>query len=138
MPIYVYVCEDGHQFDIYKTIKEIDTPTFCECGKCARRKIVPTMINCDMQPWDYYESPTTGKPIRSYKDRREDMKLSGCVDYDPSMKTEYKKRIQREDKEMDKKVEQTVEKQWSQMDSRKREKLANELLSGADCEIKRL
>lgn len=138
MPIYVYKCENGHEFDVFKSIKDLDTPTYCSCGLEAQRKIVPTMINCDIQPWDYYESPASGKPITSYKERKEDMARTGCVDYDPGMKTDYKKRINRMDAELDKKVEETVEREWDKMDTTKREKLANELLSGAEAKIERL
>ena len=137
MPIYVYVCECGKQFDVYKKIKDIDSETLCECGLEAKRKIVPTMVNFDMQPWEYYESPVSGKPIRSYKDRREDMKTHGCVDYEPSMKKVQRQKIDQMDKELDKKVDETVEREWDKMPTHKREKLANELMSGADVQFER-
>lgn len=36
----------------------------------------------DIAPWDAYESPATGKAITSYAQRREDMKASGCRDWE--------------------------------------------------------
>ena len=138
MPIYVYKCPKGHEFDVFKAIKNIDTPTYCECGEEAKRKIVPTMLNCDMQPWEYYESPVSGKPITSYKQRKEDMERHGCVDYEPSMKKVQKQKIKAEDAALDKKVDDTVEREWEAMPTSKKEKLANELTSGADIELTRL
>lgn len=127
MPIYVYKCENGHEFDVYKKIKDIDKKVVCECGQAAKRKIVPTMINCDIQPWDRYISPASGKLITSYKERREDMKAMGCVDYDPGMKTDYQKRIKNDDLALDKAIDQTVEMEIEKMPSHKKEKLENEL-----------
>ncbi len=138
MPIYVYQCEDGHQFDIYLKIKDLDQKQICKCGKEAKRKIVPTMLNCDIQPWDHYISPASGKLITSYKERREDMAATGCVDYDPGVKTDYQKRIKDGDSKLDKAIDQTVEQEFEKMPSQKKERLANELLSGADCEYTRL
>lgn len=138
MPIYVYKCESGHEFDVFLKLCDYDIPQTCECGQSAARIVVPTMINCDMQSWDYYESPVSGKPIRSYKDRQEDMARHGCVDYEPSMKQAQTNNIKQMDDALDKKVDDTVEKEWAKMPSDKRENLAKELLSGADVELTRL
>lgn len=137
MPIYVYKCENGHEFDVFKKIKDIDQKVVCECGKEAKRKIVPTMLNCDIQPWDYYVSPATGKYITSYKDRKEDMEASGCVDYDPGVKKDYQKRIKDDEARLDKAIDQTVEAEIEKMPSSKKEKLANEL-KHSDIEYARL
>lgn len=137
MPIYVYQCKEGHKFDVFKPLRDIDEPVFCECGSEAKRKIVPTMINCDIQPWDHYVSPASGKLITSYKERREDMKRSNCVDYDPGMRTDYDKSVKDSDRKLEKSIDQTVEKEFERMPTQKRERLANELLSGADVEYSR-
>lgn len=137
MPVYVFRCEKDHQFDVYLKLKDYDKPQICKCGAPAKRKIVATMLNCDIQPWDYYESPVSGKPIRSYKDRKEDMAKHGCVDYEPSMKKVQKQKIKAMDDALDKKVDETVEKEWDKMPSQKRERLASELMGGADIEIER-
>ena len=138
MPIYVYQCKDGHQFDVYKSIKNIDRKEVCKCGKSADRKIVPTMINCDMQTWNRYVSPTTGKLITSYRERREDMARSNCVEYDPGMKRDYDNGVKRADEKLEKSIDQTVEREWEKMPSSKKERLANELSSGVDIEVTRI
>ena len=138
MPIYVFECDKGHKFDRYLKLEDYNNPQTCDCGEKAKRKIVPTMINCDIQPWDYYESPASGKPITSYKERREDMKRHGCVDYEPSMKKTQQRNIKKNDEALEKAIDETVEREFDKMSSQKKEKLANELLSGADVEITRL
>lgn len=95
------------------------------------------MIAPDIQPWDYYVSPTTGQPITSYKQRREDMARSNCVDYEPSLLEERDRKLRNDELRLDKAVDATVEEAIEKMPNRKRERLANELESGADIEISR-
>lgn len=135
MPIYVQKCEKGHTFDVFLKLEDYDEPQMCECGAKSKRIIVPTMLNCDMQNWDSYVSPTSGKYITSYRQRKEDMKASGCVDYEPSMKKVQSNNIKAMDDALDKKVDETVEKEWDKMPTHKRERLASELTAGADIEI---
>ena len=127
MPIYVHECKNGHRFDVFLKIADYDTPQTCECGSPSHRVIVPTMISCDIAPWDAYVSPASGKLITSYKDRRADMEATGCVDYDPGMKTVQKNSIKQADEKLDKMVDETVEKEFEAMPSSKKEKLENEL-----------
>ena len=138
MPIYVFECNNGHKFDLFLKLEDYNSPQTCSCGEKAKRKIVPTMISCDIQPWDYYESPVSGKPITSYKARKEDMARHDCVDYDPGMKDMQKSRIKNEEKALEKSLDETVEREWSKMSTDKKESLSKELLSGADVEIERL
>jgi len=138
MPLYTYECKNGHQFDRILRLKDYKQPQTCKCGAKAERKIMPTMVNCDMQPWDRYISPVSGKPITSYKERREDMKKHDCVDYEPSLRKHQTKHIQDEEAKLEKAMDETVEKEVEKMPIRKREKLAEELTSGADCEYMRI
>ena len=39
-----------------------------------------------------YTSPIDGRPVSGRKQRREDLKRNGCVEYDPAMKAEARKR----------------------------------------------
>jgi len=138
MPIYTYACPDGHQFDRFLKLADYKKPQKCSCGLEAKRKIMPTMVNCDMQPWDRYISPASGKVITSYKERRKDMAETGCVDYEPSMRKHTTKYMEDEDAKLEKAMDETVEKEIEQMPTRKREKLAEELASGVDCEYTRI
>ncbi len=91
-----------------------------------------------MQPWDRYISPASGKVITSYKDRRKDMIETGCVDYEPSLKKDITKHWKSEEAKLEKAIDETVEKEIQAMPMRKREKLSEELTSGADCEYTRI
>ena len=137
MPIYVQKCKNGHEFDVFLSLANYNDPQTCKCGAKAKRKIVPTMINCDMQSWESYESPVSGKPITSYKARREDMARHDCVDYEPSMKQVQRDNIKAMDDALDKKIDDTVDREWHKMPTDKKERLASELIHGADIEIER-
>jgi len=138
MPLYTYECPKGHQFDRILRLADYKKPQTCDCGLEAKRKIMPTMVNCDMQPWDRYISPASGKVITSYKDRKRDMAETGCVDYEPSMVKHQTKHMEYEDAKLEKAMDETVEEEIEKMPARKREKLAEELTSGADIEYTRI
>ncbi len=70
---------------------------------------------------------TTGRYITSKTQRREDMAASGCVDYEPSLIAEQNKRIAREDADLDRKVDEHVEKTIYEMPVEKKERLAAEV-----------
>jgi len=137
MPTYVHLCKKGHRFDVFLRLKDYDKPQKCKCGSASRRVIVPTMIAPDMANWDRYISPATGKLITSYKDRREDMAESGCVDYEPSLKSESVKRTQKNDEKLEKAMDETVEREIEKMTTPQRERLDVELSHGADINISR-
>jgi hypothetical protein len=85
------------------------------------------MFSIDATNFEAYESPTTGRWITSKTQRREDLKVSNCYEYEPSLVAEQQKRFDREDAELDKKVEEHVEKTIIEMPVEKREKLAAEI-----------
>ena len=130
MPTYVLKCENGHQFDKYLPLKEYNDIQLCECGANAKRIMVPTMLSPDIANWDRYISPASGKLITSYKDRREDMKRTGCVDYEPSLKKE--EATNKQEAALEKAIDETVDREIGKMSSSQLEKLGSELSHGAD------
>ena len=129
MPIYEYECEKGHSFDRLLKLDDYKQPQTCDCGAKSRKIITPTMLNCDIAPWDSYISPASGKLITSYKERERDMKATNCVDYDPGMKDVQKNKIASDEKAIEDKVDRTVEMEIDKMSANKREKLGNEMVA---------
>lgn len=129
MPIYSFRCKCGNEFDSYLRLSEYDNPQKCPCGEVAERRICAPMIIDDLPG---YQSPIDGRWIEGRKARQEDLKRSGCVEYEPSMVQEREKREAREDALLDKKVDEIVEKEIYSMPAKKKEKLVAELESGAD------
>jgi putative FmdB family regulatory protein len=124
MPIYEFLCDSGHKFDRFLKLKDYDQPQTCECGRPADKQLSAPMVHVDFPA---YVSPASGKYITSRAERRADMKATGCVDYEPSLKAEQEKRYAAEDAALDKKVEEHVEREIINMPVEKREKLAAEV-----------
>lgn len=134
--IYEYVCGNGHVFERYLPVSEYRSAQTCNCGAMGKRKISRPMLNLDMQPWEGYISPATGKAITSHRERKRDMEESGCVDYEPSLRSENDRNVVKAEQELEKKIDSTVEKAILEMPCDKRERLGNEMAS-MECVIER-
>lgn len=136
MPTYRYVCHSGHTFERFLRFAEFDTPQTCECGELAERRIcAPMMVRVQSIN---YTSPIDGKPITTKQARIEDLKRSGCIEYDPGMRQDYDRRLKENDATLDRSVDDFVDKTVSEMPARKRESLQAELQTGAIAEPVRI
>ena len=134
MPVYRLKCENGHEFDRYLKLDHYNDPQICECGKKAKRIIMPVML---APMFEDYQSPIDGRPITSKQKRHDDLRRNNCIEYDPGMLQDYNARCEEADKQLDKKVDAFVEKEISSMSSDKRNSLAREL-SGTELKYERL
>lgn len=131
--IYEWRCAKGHEFEVSLPVAEYQTPQTCRCGSPARRILsVPKLAygkrDCT------YDSPVDGRPITSWAARRNDLARNGCQEYDPEMKKDVDRRIARENAELERKVDATIESEIERMPVRKREKLDQELRGGANAQ----
>jgi putative FmdB family regulatory protein len=129
MPMYEYACERGHHFERFLKVADYQTPQTCDCGTAGRRVLSLPIVFAQREC--VYDSPVDGRPITSWKQRREDLARNGCQEYDPEMKKDYHRRLEREDRELESKIEATVEAEIERMPGHKREALQNELNGGA-------
>jgi putative FmdB family regulatory protein len=136
MPIYTYHCDNKHRFETYLPVSRYDEPQTCECGASSKRIITAPMVF--VKPDIRYTSPVDGRPITSRAQRRDDLARNNCIEYDPEVKKDFHRRIEREDREFDKAVDETVEREVAHMPARKREKLEAELAGGFDVQPVRL
>ena len=81
-----------------------------------------------------YDSPIDGSPITSKQARIEDMKRSGCIEYDPGMRQDYERRGKESEAKLEKIFDASIDEALAQMPSRKREQLEQELAGGATAE----
>ena len=136
VPTYEYVCERGHDFERVLPVSEYKVPQVCDCGQPASRILsVPKMAW--VQQECRYDSPIDGRPITSYKQRRDDMARNGCREYDPEMRKDADRRAKREAAELEQKFDRTIEQEIERMPVRKKERLQNELSGGASINIER-
>ena len=134
MPTYQYKCDCGKNFDKFLKFSEWTSESLCECGKTANQIILAAPMAI-ISPDICYDSPIDGKPITNAKARREDLARSGCIPYDPEIKKQQKERHEKEDREIEKAIDETVECEIEKMPAVKKERLVNELESGANINI---
>lgn len=85
-----------------------------------------------------YQSPIDGRLISGRAARREDLKRSGCVEYEPSMKDAAIRERAKADADLERKVERTVEKHFYETcNSRQRELIVQALQAGLGTAIVR-
>lgn len=129
--IIYYKCPCGKKFS--KVEEQYKDKAECWCKGTAE-----AVSHIDVDRWvnkphnrmielPSYLSPITGEWVDGRVARRNDLASSNCVEYDPGMKEEQDKRHAREDAQLDKKVDEHVEREIYAMPTEKREKLAAEL-----------
>jgi hypothetical protein len=136
MPTYDLRCDNGHEFEMFLRLAELDEDQICECGRPATRLIRAPMVF--VQADICYDSPIDGRPITSRQARLEDMKRAGCVEYDPGMRQDYDRRVRDNETALDRTLEQSVEASIAQLPARKRETLETELRAGVTAEPVRM
>lgn len=137
MPIYLFKCSDCTlPTELYLRFEDYDDPQVCLCGGGLVRQIcAPMMVS--VSPNICYDSPIDGRPITSVSARTEDLARNNCQPYDPEMKTDYANRLKREDAELDRSVDEVVDREIATMPAVKRERLVNEIASGVNADIVR-
>ena len=116
--IYEAVCLKCGAYHSYvrKVADYLDTPMCCD-QKTDKRLLSAPMMRADIAPWDAFVSPATGKTISSYAQRREDMKASGCRDWEGRKDEEHNAARQKgyDEAELDAKLDATVRTAWANL-----------------------
>jgi len=135
MPLYDIRCDySGKKFERFIKLQDFSAPIFCACGASARRVISTPMFSIDNTG---YSCPVTDKWIGSKHQHAENLRQQGCRVLEPGETTASTKRREADDLALEKAIDNTVEKTIDSWDSDKREKLANELISGLDIAVER-
>lgn len=136
MPLYDIRCEaTGMITEKFIKLADFEKPIFCACGSRAARVIATPMFSVDQTG---YTCPITDKWIGSKRQHEENLRQHGCRVLEDGETKAASKRREAEDAELDKKVEDTVEKTIESWDSAKREQLHNELVNqGLDVVVER-
>lgn len=112
MPLYDFTCECGQRGAHFRKINERDDFPLCACGAVMRRVVSAPAVFADLAG---YESPATGKWIEGRKARLEDLRSSGCVEYDPGMRQDAERRRKEQAVAADQAIEEAVMKTAGEM-----------------------
>lgn len=128
MPLYSYICAEGHPFDRMLKLAEYQAPQKCPCGAEAEKVITaPRFLIVDNTG---YNCPVTGKWISSKRQHEENLKQQDCRVLETGEKEENLRKASEKEAALDAAIEATVEKTIEAMPSEKREKLHTELTRG--------
>lgn len=135
MPLYDYRCErSGRRFERAVKLAEYRSTQYCACNAPGTRIISATRIAVENVD---YLCPITDKWIGSKQAHEENLKQHDCRVLEGGEKEMKAAARQKVDDAFEASVEETVERGFDAMPSEKKEKLANELLSGADIAVER-
>lgn len=136
MPLYDIRCEkSGSTFERQIKLVNFSDPIFCACGSVAKRLISTPRFTVDQTD---YACPVTGKRIASKREHENNLKRQNCRVLEPGETSAAEQRRKADDEALDKKVEETVEREIESYSSAKKEQLHNELVNGGlDVQLER-
>jgi hypothetical protein len=121
--IYESVCfKCGAYHEYIRSVQDRNDVPEC-CGvKTEKRVLSVPSAHFDVQPWESFISPATGKLITSKAERQEDMKASGCRQWEgmKDEKSEAARRKQYNEEAQDKALDHAVRTAWAQLSPSKK------------------
>lgn len=134
MPVYEFKCASGHWFDRYLKLAVYDQQQSCQCGQPAVKQVSAPFVRADLPS---YRSPIDGRWIDGKAQRREDLRKSGSIEYDPEMGGEFQRKRQQAEQREEAAIDETLDAQIAAMPARKLELLEQEVRAGASAEVVR-
>lgn len=128
MPLYSYVCKScGNSEERYLKISQYDSSV--ECSVCSH--VLEKLVDAARVSVDYegYECPITGKWIEGKKEHRENLARHGKRVLEKGEREDLQKERQREEEELDRKIDEDIERQVSKLSTQEMENLARSVLS---------
>lgn len=95
----------------------------------------PPMMAVDIPA---YQSPVDGKVISSRRQRKEDLKRNGCVEWEPGFNEETARNRAAAEQAEERALDATVEEFIEKLPVKKKEQLDSELRAGAGVSLNRL
>lgn len=134
MPLYDYICEKGHKFELSHPIADCELPHNCACGTLAIRQMSAPRVRGD---YAGYTCPITEKWIEGRKAHEENLKLHGCRVLEPGEYAAAKGRRESMNSALEDKLVDTAILDLQTMPDQKFEILAGELTRGGDVDFAR-
>lgn len=132
MPIYVYKCMNNHTFEKFLKMADADEEQFCACGRPGHKQVTAARVVAD---YAGYECPITGDWIEGRAAHRENLAKHGCRVFEPGEQASAASYVAKQELEMDKAVEATVDEFIATLPVEKRDALASGLDAGLDVEF---
>jgi len=132
MPIYLYKCLNGHTFDKFLKMADSDEEQYCECGRPGHKQVTAARVVAD---YAGYECPITGDWIEGRAAHRENLAKHGCRVFEPGEQAAAASYVAKQEEEMDKAVENTVDEFIATLPVEERDALASGLEAGLNVDF---
>ena len=131
MPVYDYECIScGNVEEKVHSIAVLGIQQYCSvCNGRMNKLLSAPMVHVSKVE---YRCPITNEPITTKQQHEHNLARHGCRVLEAGEVEQAKKKRLESDKELDKKIESEVERLVETMPSKKKEKLASEIVSGVD------
>jgi putative FmdB family regulatory protein len=107
MPLYQLKCPScGNTFDVFRSIAERDNLPTCSCSAVVQRVISAPAVRGDIES---YISPATGRVVSGRKERREDLRSSNHIEWEPGIEKDVARNRQHQIEKSYKELDQTVD-----------------------------
>lgn len=136
MPVYTYRCPDCRtRSDIFKPLADLNREEYCpDCLTPRQRLISAPAVHGD---YAAYNCPVTGQLIEGRRAHEENLKKHGCRVLEAGETAQARRAAAREESDLDRSVDSTVEQFYEALPTEKREQLAVAVQSGLDVSITR-
>jgi putative FmdB family regulatory protein len=112
MPLYSFRCSAGHRDTRFAKIADRDAPCTCACGQSLTRLFDAPAIRPEISE---YLSPVTGQPISSRAQRREDLRRTNSLEWEPGIREDCARRQAESTEAAYRSVEATIDKTVAEM-----------------------
>lgn len=108
MPTYTYRClECENDMEAFRKMADLNDCPTCECGGNTKKIMNVCQIGAfSTKPYEAFESPASGKVIRSEREKYDDMKRNGCRPWEGQ--EQERKAVAEKKKANDKKLDKAV------------------------------
>lgn len=135
MPIYTYSCRGcGSRFERYLPMALCSSLVIHDCAGVGQKIFLPPMVRGDLPG---YTSPIDGRWIEGRRARLEDLRRHSCRPYEPGEKEQNERARVQANAALDARVDETVERAFDAMPTRKKELLEQEIRAGATTIVER-
>ena len=137
MPLYDFKCNScGQVSGRFVKLQDFDKPQECNfCSGNLQRLISAPFVRVNDIG---YTCPITDKWIGSKQDHENNLAIHGCRLLEDGEHEDNNRKRQQANDDLDRAIEQTVDRQLETMPAEKLERLAKEVTSGVDVQINRM
>lgn len=119
MPVYQYKCTEHGVFERFLKASEHRSVSACPLCEAESRQIITSVsvhIPRSMR-WDFdpYQSPASGNVISSDRQRQADFANTGTMEWEPGMRQDKERDAKEAEQELDKAIDETVEREIENM-----------------------